>query len=127
MIKNIENVNRLLSCSARRILFTEEKARIFQFDKFGCMENTGLFLQPFFQHFRIGCVGQRSFLCNDALFTEVHQTHIHGDHIIFGRGGNEAVDLVDFVVADHIADGRCDAHNFEGRYHSSVYRRHKLL
>ena len=96
MIKNIENVNRLLSCSARRILFTEEKARIFQFDKFGCMENTGLFLQPFFQHFRIGCVGQRSFLCNDALFTEVHQTHIHGDHIIFGRCGNEAVDLVDY-------------------------------
>lgn len=44
IIKNIENVNRLLSCSARRILFTEEKARIFQFDKFGCMENTGLFL-----------------------------------------------------------------------------------
>ena len=42
--RKIENVNRLLSCSARRILFTEEKARIFQFDKFGCMENTGLFL-----------------------------------------------------------------------------------
>ena len=31
--RKIENVNRLLSCSARRILFTEEKARIFQFDK----------------------------------------------------------------------------------------------
>lgn len=51
MIKNIENVNRLLSCSARRILFTEEKARIFQFDKFGCMEKHGFIFIAFFSAF----------------------------------------------------------------------------
>lgn len=90
-------------------LFRPDLKQIFLVRPFLLCRGKAFCFTAFFQHFRIGCVGQRSFLCNDALFTEVHQTHIHGDHIIFGRCGNEAVNLVDFVVADHIADGRCDA------------------
>ena len=49
----------------------------------------------------------------------------------YSINAEKIVDVIDarfeLTEADHIADGRCDAHNFEGRHHSSVYRRHKLL
>ena len=55
------------------------------------------------------------------------QTVVHGQHIFFGRDINDAFNLVCFVVADHIADGRRHDHNLESRNPASVDGRNQLL
>ena len=67
-------------------------------------------------------------LCGDrAGMVQLQQAAVHRAHLVFGRGVDDAVDLVRFIVADHIADGGCHDHDLKGRDHVSVDRRNELL
>ena len=47
--------------------------------------------------------------------------------MLMSRGGNHTVDLVDFVVADHIPDGGIEAHDFKYRDRVTIDIRNQLL
>ncbi len=47
--------------------------------------------------------------------------------MLMSRGGNHTVDLVDFVVADHIPDGGIEAHDLKYGDSMTVYVWDQLL
>ena len=79
------------------------------------------------QHLRVGGVGQGSFFRDLSFLKQGKQAGIHGNHILFGGGIDNALDLRDLAVTDHIADGGCHSHDLEGRNHIAVHRGNQLL
>ena len=79
------------------------------------------------QHLRVGGVGQGSFFRDLSFLKQGKQAGIHGNHILFGGGIDNALDLRDLAVPDHIADGGCHGHDLEGREHTAIHAGNKLL
>ena len=60
-------------------------------------------------------------------FYIIPEGSVHRTHLLLTGRGDHAFDLVYFIVADHIADGRSQAHDLENRNVASVHIRDQLL
>ena len=78
------------------------------------------------EHFRIHCVVDGSFFCDASIFVQFKKALIHGAHLS-GTGRNDTVDLMNFIITDHIPDSRSKTHDLKNRNIFAVDIRNQLL